>query len=229
MLLCVSMPKKEFLDNRLRLASLAMSDDDPPPPTLGAYTQPVSTTVRECQLLFDRGCVWAFSLHREEAVACFQRAAEADSACAMAHWGVAFANGPDYNWNESAGFFAAAAQHAGYPSFKVAADALERAAAALTDESPQRERDLVGALALLFEWPVTPTAAQRKVAYADAMQALAQRPNYAADADVQAPLHSRLSLPTLSSPLPLPHPYLCCPPRRACSCRLSGRRSPPTP
>jgi len=104
----------------------------------------------------------------------------------MAHWGVAFANGPDYNWNESAGFFAAAAQHAGYPSFKVAADALERAAAALTDESPQRERDLVGALALLFEWPVTPTAAQRKVAYADAMQALAERPNYAADADVQA-------------------------------------------
>ena len=38
------------------------------------------------------------------------KAAEADPASAMAHWGVAFANGPEYNWNESGGFYAASAE-----------------------------------------------------------------------------------------------------------------------
>ena len=44
-----------------------------------------------------------------------------------------------------------------------------KATAALTADSPPRERALVGALATLFEWPITPEAAARKAAYADAM------------------------------------------------------------
>ena len=106
---------------------------------LGSYTQPIDTTSRECQAWFDRGCVWAYNLHREESLACFLYAAEADPACAMAHWGVAFANGPEYNWNESGGFYGAAAE-SGFPSFKVATDAIEKATKALKKESPPRAR-----------------------------------------------------------------------------------------
>ena len=153
---------------------------------LGSYTQPVATTSKECQAWFDRGCVWAYNLHREEALASFEKAAQADGECAMAHWGVAFCHGPEYNWNESGGFYEVAKQEEGFPSFKLAVDACARATAALTDKSPPREVALVNALATLFEWPVTAGAAGRKVAYADAMEAAAADPQFAADADLQA-------------------------------------------
>lgn len=153
---------------------------------LGAYTLPVTTSSAACQTWFDRGMVWAYQLHREEALWCFQRAAEADPACVMAHWGVAFANTPEYNWNESGGFFVVAAQASGFPSFKVADDAINRATSALAPESPPRERALVEALTTLFEWPVTPEAATRKVAYADAMEALANDAAFSSDPDVLA-------------------------------------------
>lgn len=153
---------------------------------LGGYSQRVATTSAECQAWFDRGCVWAWGLHREEALACFVRAAEKDPSCAMAHWGVAFANGPEYNWNESGGFYGAAAQPEGFPSFKVAADAIAKATAALNAESPPREHALIQALSTLFEWPVTPEAPERKSAYADAMEGVATDPRFAADADIQS-------------------------------------------
>ena len=155
-------------------------------PNLGAYTQKIQTSSRKCQEWFDRGCVWAYNLHRQEALACFQKAAEADPSCGMAHWGIAFANGPEYNFNESGGFYMAAAQPAGFPSFKVATEAIQLAIAALRPDSPPRERALIEALATLFEWPVTPDAAKRKVAYADAMEAVAQRPAFASDGDIQS-------------------------------------------
>ncbi len=44
-----------------------------------------------------RGLNWTFGFNHEEAVASFRRAAEADPACAMAWWGIAYANGPHYN------------------------------------------------------------------------------------------------------------------------------------
>ncbi len=36
-------------------------------------------------------------MDHEEAVACFEKALEHDPACAMAHWGVAYGIGPNYN------------------------------------------------------------------------------------------------------------------------------------
>ncbi len=41
--------------------------------------------------------MWTYAFNHEEAVACFRRAADADPDCAMAHWGVAYALGPNYN------------------------------------------------------------------------------------------------------------------------------------
>ncbi|KUO15481.1 tetratricopeptide repeat protein [Streptomyces dysideae] len=64
---------------------------------LGPHSRPVTTSSAEAQLWFDRGLNWTYAFHHEEAVACFQTAAEADPDCAMAHWGIAYALGPNYN------------------------------------------------------------------------------------------------------------------------------------
>ncbi|MER6714647.1 hypothetical protein ABZ322_32030 [Streptomyces sp. NPDC006129] len=64
---------------------------------LGTHSRPVTTSSAEAQLWFDRGLVWTYAFHHEEAVACFEKAAAADPECAMAYWGIAYALGPNYN------------------------------------------------------------------------------------------------------------------------------------
>ena len=64
---------------------------------LGTHTRSVTTSSPEAQLWFDRGLVWTYSFHHEEAVTCFEAAATADPDCAMAYWGIAYALGPNYN------------------------------------------------------------------------------------------------------------------------------------
>ena len=64
---------------------------------LGTYSRPISTKSPEAQVWFDRGLNWVFAFNHEEAIACFAKALEHDPACAMAHWGIAYAAGPNYN------------------------------------------------------------------------------------------------------------------------------------
>ncbi len=64
---------------------------------LGPYSWPVTTSSPEAQLWFDRGLIWTYGYNHGEAVACFSKAAQADPTCAMAHWGIAYASGPNYN------------------------------------------------------------------------------------------------------------------------------------
>ncbi len=64
---------------------------------LGDFSCPVSTTVPDAQLWFDRGICWTYGFNHEEAVRCFRRALEHDPDCAMACWGIAYASGPNYN------------------------------------------------------------------------------------------------------------------------------------
>jgi tetratricopeptide (TPR) repeat protein len=64
---------------------------------LGTHGRPVTTSSTEAQRWFDRGLVWTYAFHHEEAVSCFEAAAAADPDCAMAHWGIAYALGPNYN------------------------------------------------------------------------------------------------------------------------------------
>lgn len=64
---------------------------------LGAHRRPVTTSDPLAQRWFDRGLVWTYAFNHEEAVTCFEAAAAADPECAMAHWGVAYALGPNYN------------------------------------------------------------------------------------------------------------------------------------
>ncbi|MBX3103953.1 MAG: tetratricopeptide repeat protein [Cryobacterium sp.] len=64
---------------------------------LGDYHRSVTTSSAEAQLWFDRGLVWSYSFNHEEAVKCFEKAIALDNEFAMAHWGVAYALGPNYN------------------------------------------------------------------------------------------------------------------------------------
>lgn len=64
---------------------------------LGAFRRPVTTRSDAAQRWFDRGLNWTYGFNHDEAIVCFNRATEADLTCAMAHWGIAYATGPNYN------------------------------------------------------------------------------------------------------------------------------------
>jgi tetratricopeptide (TPR) repeat protein len=71
---------------------------------LGTYGRSVTTSSSEAQRWFDRGLLWCYGYNHEASVRCFERAAELDPDCAMAHWGVAYAGGCNYNrtWKDFA-------------------------------------------------------------------------------------------------------------------------------
>ncbi|MDI1284825.1 MAG: hypothetical protein PSV46_10540 [Reyranella sp.] len=64
---------------------------------LGGYIRAITTKSPDAQLWFDRGLNWVFAFNHEEAIKCFAKALESDPGCAMAHWGIAYAAGPNYN------------------------------------------------------------------------------------------------------------------------------------
>src|SRR4029450_2110012 len=64
---------------------------------LGKFGRKITTSSPEAQTWFDRGLTWLYAFNHEEAVKCFARSLEHDPDCAMAHWGVAYASGPNYN------------------------------------------------------------------------------------------------------------------------------------
>ncbi len=64
---------------------------------LGSHSCPITTTSGDAQLWFDRGLIWTYAYNHAEATVCFNRALEHDPNCAMAHWGIAYATGPNYN------------------------------------------------------------------------------------------------------------------------------------
>ncbi|MDA0219977.1 MAG: tetratricopeptide repeat protein [Proteobacteria bacterium] len=69
---------------------------------LGGHSFAVTTSSPAAQTWFDRGLAWCYGFNHEEAIVCFENALAADPACAMAHWGLAYAVGPNYNkpWAE---------------------------------------------------------------------------------------------------------------------------------
>ncbi|KAA0108727.1 tetratricopeptide repeat protein [Mycolicibacterium sp. P1-5] len=64
---------------------------------LGDYHRPVDTSSPQAQVWFDRGLVWAYAFNHEEAITCFERSLSLDPGLAIAHWGIAYAIGPNYN------------------------------------------------------------------------------------------------------------------------------------
>ncbi|MFD2740038.1 hypothetical protein ACFSUD_10690 [Sulfitobacter aestuarii] len=111
---------------------------------LGTYAREVTTSSPRARDLFNRGLVWLYGYNHEAAADCFEKALRADGDCAMAHWGVAYAVGPNYNrpWE----FFDAGER---VVALQRAHRAIGRAMA-LRDGLPTVEAALISALASRF-------------------------------------------------------------------------------
>jgi hypothetical protein len=107
---------------------------------LGSFTRPVTTTSPQAQQAFNAGLIWMYGFNHEAAIVCFQDALTADPTCALAHWGIAHAIGPNYNkvW----GFFS--------PDEQIAALTLARLSLAATCPATPVEQALIAAQALRF-------------------------------------------------------------------------------
>ena len=135
------------------------------PYDVGPYSRKITTASPDAQLWFDRGLNWCFGFHHEEAVVCFRHALAADPDCAMAHWGVAYATGPNYNypWNKQD-------PKAKAKNLAIAYDEAQ-AALALAGGVTRAERALIEALVVRFPqrepiedqslWDIAFTAAMR--------------------------------------------------------------------
>ena len=64
---------------------------------LGSYSLKITAASDAAQTWFDRGLMWCYGFNHDEAIACFRKALGHDPGCAMAHWGIAYAGGPNYN------------------------------------------------------------------------------------------------------------------------------------
>ena len=68
----------------------------------GTYSYKVSTRSDDAQRWFDRGLMWIYGYNHSEAEYCFEKSLKYDPECAMSHWGIAYAVGPNYNktWSD---------------------------------------------------------------------------------------------------------------------------------
>ncbi|MEO6969264.1 MAG: hypothetical protein ABI217_00005, partial [Chthoniobacterales bacterium] len=64
---------------------------------LGSYQRKVTTDSAQAQRYFNQGLAFYHGFNDGEAIRSFQEAARLDPKCAMAHWGVALACGPNIN------------------------------------------------------------------------------------------------------------------------------------
>jgi len=104
------------------------------------YSRTITASKGKTQRWFDRGLVWTFAYCHDEAVKCFTKALKHDPDCAMAHWGVAYAVGPNYNmqWHHF--------DPAGKAQALAAAYDATQAALAIKDKVTPPERALIEAL-----------------------------------------------------------------------------------
>ena len=160
-----------------------MSADGPVadyPFDLGPFRAPAASDCAVAQRWFDRGLTWSYAFNHEEAIACFERAIDADGGCALAQWGIAYAGGPNYNkqWD-------AFDEQERREVLERSRAALARAGDLAAGESALA-RDLVDALTARYPQPGAgdEELARRNVAYAEAMAGVYAR--HRDDLDVAA-------------------------------------------
>ena len=64
---------------------------------LGDYNRSFTTSSKQAHEYLVQGLIWTQAFNYDEATRCFREAARLDPDCAMAWWGVAYAEGPSYN------------------------------------------------------------------------------------------------------------------------------------
>ena len=70
---------------------------------MGKFEVPVTTQSKAARKFFSQGLVFANAFNHAEAARSFREAIRQDSTCAMAHWGLAYVLGPNYNSNSDQG------------------------------------------------------------------------------------------------------------------------------
>ena len=124
---------------------------------MGSHTFAITTSSSEAQAYFDQGLSWLQAFNNDESVRSFTKATELDPECAMAWWGVSYAQGPSYNHSEMS------------EARNVAAwDALQNALAQLDNESPI-EHALIEALTHRYAKPAPKNRKHLEQSYADAL------------------------------------------------------------
>lgn len=139
----------------------AQSPPPAPPPLfagLGTHARKVTTASAEAQKFFDQGLNFYFGFNHGAAIRSFKEAARLDPACAMAHWGVALANGPHINFP----MVPPPAAEEAWKELALAQQGVGRA--------PPVERALIGALAKRYASPQPDDRSPLDRAYADAMR-----------------------------------------------------------
>lgn len=131
-------------------------------PGLGEVHHPVSTANPEAQRFFDQGMALVYGFNHDEAVRSFNRAAELDPQLAMAHWGIALANGPNINMPVDA-------EHE-----KAAYDAIQKARS-LASRASEAERAYIEALAKRYSNDPKADLKKLDVDYKNAMADLSRR------------------------------------------------------
>jgi len=139
-------------------------------PGFDNYTRPASDASRAARPFVEHGLQWLYGFNDDEAVRCFQRATELDGDCAIAWWGIAYANGinvndPVMSERES----------------RDAYDAVQRALA-LREHATPVDRALIEALAQRYAWPPPEDFMPLEKAYCAAMGRVWQ--DFPMDADV---------------------------------------------
>ncbi len=125
---------------------------------IGSFHRPVATMSAEAQRWFDRGLLLCYGFNHEEGIRCFERAIEADPDCAMAHWGVAYAYGPNINNTEMMP-----------DAIKAAVAAVREARERVRPDEPL-ERALIDALSTRYALPGEGERKALDKAYIDAMR-----------------------------------------------------------
>jgi len=139
---------------------------------VGAVHHPISTPSPEAQKFFDQGLALLYGFNFPDAVRSFRRAAEFDPKSPMPFWGIAWANGPNYNLRIPSPAAAAESRNA------------TRTALLLSRTALKAERAYVEALARCFPDIANGPAAAIRRDCANAMRELHRA--YPGDSDASA-------------------------------------------
>ena len=139
---------------------------------LSGYERPFTTASPLALKYLQQGLVLYYGFHHEAAIASFDEAGMLDSTCAMVWWGRSISAGPHIN-NP---FMDSATAYGAWEDLKHA----QRLAAGASEV----ERDLIGALAARYAWPLPEDRRSLDIAYADAMREV--RTKHRDDMDVAA-------------------------------------------
>lgn len=131
----------------------------------------ISTSNPEVQAYFNQGMMLAYGFNHAEAARSFHEAIRLDSTCAMAHWGIAYVLGPNYN---------AGMEEDNLPRAWKASMKAQQLAAGCTP----KERALIGALAARYAKEPPANRLPLDIAYAKAMEKVYSQ--YPSDPDIGA-------------------------------------------